>query len=300
MAKRTPQQARAARCGVPRSVGSRSPAEQLTTAVVAEPVEHARAHGAEQGVAHRDETSGRQGGKRAWVWGAVTRMGTVLLLRMSRGGQVARELRGAHCGGILGPDRYRAYHGYPVRWRQLCWAPLLRDCAAMRSRGGASEAIGAALLAQAHPMFPWWHRGREGRLPRSTFRSSLTPLRREVARLLEAGSQCSVATTEGTCREMLKRRQALWTFGQVAGGEPTNNTAARAIRPGGQWRTSSFCPQSEAGSRFVASMMTVVATLKHQKRNGLDSLTIAHEAALHGEAAPALLPSCEMPSQAAA
>jgi len=287
-------------CGVPMSVGSLNQSEQLTTAVVAEPVEQARAHVAEQGVAHLDETSGRQGGKRAWVWVAVTRMGTVLLLRMSRGGQGARELLGAHCGGILVTDRYSAYNGYPGRWRQLGWAHLLRDGEAMRSRGGASEESGAALLAQAHQMFPWWHRGREGRLTRSTFRSSLTPLRREVARLLEAGSQCSVAKTEGTCREILTRRQALWTFGQVAGVEPTTNTAERAIRPGGQWRTSSFGTQSEAGSRFVESMMTVVATLKHQKRNVLDYLTAAHEAALHGEAAPSLLPACEMQSQAAA
>jgi transposase len=254
----------------------------------------------EQGVAHLDETSWRQGGKRAWLWVAVTSMVTVFLIRMSRGGQVARELLGEHFGGILVTDRYSAYNWYPVRWRQLCWAHLLRDFEAMRSRGGASEEIGEALLAQAHQMFTWWHRVREGRLARSTFRSYMTPLRREVERLLEAGSQCGVAKTEGTCREILKRRQALWTFVQVAGVEPTNNTAERAIRPGVQWRKGSVGTQSEAGSRFVESMMTVVATLKHQKRNVLDYLTAAHEAALHGEAAPSLLPACEMQSQAAA
>jgi hypothetical protein len=47
-------------------------------------------------------------------------------------------------------------------------------------------------------------------------------------------------------------------------------------------------------------MLTVVATLKQQKRNVLDDLTTAHEAALPGEAAPSLLPACEMQSQAAA
>ena len=300
LSKRTTQQALDDLFGVPMSVGSLNQSEQLTTAVVAEPVEQARAHVEEQGVAHLDETSWRQGGKRAWLWVAVTSMVTVFLIRMSRGGQVARELLGEHFGGILVTDRYSVYNWYPVRWRQLCWAHLLRDFEAMRSRGGASEEIGEALLAQAHQMFTWWHRVREGRLARSTFRSSMTPLRREVERLLEAGSQCGVAKTEGTCREILKRRQALWTFVQVAGVEPTNNTAERAIRPGVQWRKGSFGTQSEAGSRFVESMMTVVATLKHQKRNVLDYLTAAHEAALHGEAAPSLLPACEMQSQAAA
>jgi transposase len=112
-----------------------------------------------------------------------------------------------------------------VRWRQLCWSHLLRDFEALRGRGGASEEIGAAWLAQAHPMCTWWHRVRDGTLQRSTFRSYMSPLRREVERLLEAGCQCGVPTTEGTCREILKRHEALWTFVQVEGVEPTNNTA---------------------------------------------------------------------------
>src|SRR5207237_8744564 len=106
--------------------------------------------------------------------------------------------------------------------------------------------------------------------------------------------------TEVTCREILKRREALWTFVQVEGVEPTNNTAERSIRPGVQWRKSSFGTQSEDGSRFVESMMTVVATLKQQKRNVLAYLTAAHEAALRGEAAPSLIPARKMASQAAA
>jgi len=96
--------------GVPMRVGSRSQSEQRTTAVGAEPVEHARAHVEEQGVAHRDETSGRQGGQRAWLWVAVTSMVTGFVSRMSRGGQGARELRGEPFSGILVTDRYRAYH----------------------------------------------------------------------------------------------------------------------------------------------------------------------------------------------
>ena len=170
----------------------------------------------------------------------------------------------------------------------------------MRDRGGRSEESGDALLAQAHPMFVWWHRVREGTLQRSTFRSYMSPLRREVERLLAVGSQCGVPKTAGTCREILKRREALSTFVQVEGVEPTNNTAERSIRPGVQWRKGSFGTQSEDGSRFVESIMTVVATLKQQQRNVLEYLTAAHEAALWGEAAPSLIPAREMASQAAA
>ena len=70
-------------------------------------------------------------------------------------------------------------------------------------------------------------------------------------------------------RDILKWREALWTFVQVEGVEPTNNTAERSIRLGVLWRQGSFGTQSAEGARFVESMMTVVATLKQQQRHVL-------------------------------
>ncbi len=300
LSKRTTQHVMDEVFGVPMSVGTIGQLEQATTAAVAAPVEEARSYVHEQEVAHLDETSWRQGGKRAWLWVAVTSWVTVFVVRMSRGGHVARELLGETFAGILVTDRYSAYNWYPVRWRQLCWAHLLRDFEAMRGRGGRSEEIGEALLAQTHQMFTWWHRVRAGTLKRSTFRSYMSPIRREVERLLEAGSTCGVPKTAGTCRDILKRREALWTFVQVDGVEPTNNTAERSIRPGVLWRKGSFGTQSAAGSRFVESMMTVVSTLKQQQRNVLEYLTEACDAALRGDAAPSLLPANAQKSQAAA
>ena len=164
LSKRTTQQMMDEVCGVPMSVGTISQLEQATTEVLAAPVEEARTYVHAQAVAHLDETSWRQGGQRAWLWAAVTSWVTVFVVRMSRGGDVARELLGETFAGILVTDRYSAYNWYPVRWRQLCWAHLLRDFEAMRGRGGRAEEIGDALLAQAHQMFTWWHRVREGTL----------------------------------------------------------------------------------------------------------------------------------------
>jgi transposase len=73
--------------------------------------------------------------------------------------------------------------------------------------------------------------------------------------------------------------------------EPTNNAAERAIRPGVLWCKGSFGTQSPDGSRFVETMMTVVATLKQQHRQVLTYVTAACEAVLRGEAAPSLLPT---------
>jgi transposase len=300
LSKRTTQQLLQDLFGVTMSLGTVSTLEAATVDAVTVPVEEARAYVQAQASASLDETGWRQGDQRAWLWVAVTTWVTVFLVRVSRGGKVARELLGAAFEGILVTDRFSAYNWYPVRWRQLCWAHLLRDIEAMLGRGGRAQEIGEALRSQARQMFHWWHRVRDGTLKRSSFRSYMTPVRREVERLLEAGSRCGVPKTAGVCRDILKRRQALWTFVHLAGVEPTNNAAERALRPGVLWRKGSFGTQSAQGSRFVEAMMTIVATLKQQHRNPLDYLTTACEATLRGESAPSLLPADDVASQRAA
>jgi transposase len=286
--------------GVPVRVGTISQVAQTTTEVVAGPVEEACTSVQAHEVAHLDETSGRQGGTRAWFWGAVTSWVPVFVVRMSRGGDVARALLGETFTGILVTDRSSAYNWYPVRWRQRCGAHLLRDIEATMDRGGGSQEIGEALKSQARQMLHWWHRVRDGTLSRSSFRSSMSPVRREVEQLLEAGSTGGVPKTAGLCRAILKLRQALGTFVQGDDVEPTNNAAERALRPGVLWRKGSCGTQSAAGSRFVESMMTVVTTLKQQQRNVLEYLTEACEAALRGDAAPSLLPASDQKAQSAA
>jgi len=82
-----------------------------------------------------------------------------------------------------------------------------------------------------------------------------------MERLLEGGQTCGVPRTEGTCREMLKLRQALWTLLRHEAVEPANNPAERATLPRGLWRKGSFGTQSTEASSFVEAIMTVVATL---------------------------------------
>ena len=264
--------------------------EQATARSLAAPVAEARASVQTQPVAYLDETGWREGQQRAWLWTAVTAWVTVFVVRLSRSAKVARELVGDGFWGYLVTDRWSAYTWYPSWRRQVCWAHLLRDIEAMIARGGRSREIGEALQAQARQMFHWWHRVRDGTLAPASFASYMRPIRREVERLLKAGQTCGVPKTEGTCREILKLRQALWTFVRHPEVEPTNNAAERAIRPGVLWRKNSFGTQSAEGSRFVEALMTVVATLKQQHRNVLDYLTAACEAALSGETAPSLLP----------
>src|SRR5215211_1826229 len=282
LSKRTTQEVMADLFGLPMSLGTIPHLEQATVQAVAAPVAAAQAYIRTQPVAHLDETGWREGRARAWLWVAVTAWVTVFVVRRSRGAKVVQDLLGEWFCGILVTDRWSAYHWYPTRWRQVCWAHLLRDFGAMIERGGRSQEIGEALRTQARQMFHWWHQVRDGTLTHAQFRVLMRPLRRHVARLLKMGQTCGVAKTEGVCQEILKVYEALWTFVRVEGIEPTNNAAERAIRPGVLWRKNSFGTQSADGSRFVEAMMTVVATLKQQHRNVLASMTEVCQAATAG------------------
>jgi transposase len=277
------------------STGSVCALEQRTSEAIGEPVEEAREYVKGQPVVHMDETGWREANQKAWLWVAATSLVTVFLIRCSRGGQVAREMLGETFNGILNSDRWSAYNWLPVSLRQLCWSHLLRDFQAFVERGGESQHIGEAILAQSDQMFDWWHRIRDGTMTRATFQAKMKPVQQKVGELLRQGAACAHDKTAGTCRDILKREEAMWTFVRVEGVEPTNNLGERQVRHGVIWRKICFGTQSEAGSRFAERIMTVVSTLKQQKRNVLDYLTEACDAANWGQPAPSLLPTASAP-----
>ena len=264
--------------------------EQRTSQLIKEPVEEAQQYVRSQSVVHVDETGWKEANKRAWLWVAATVLVTVYFIRPSRGSQVAKEMLGLDFTGIAVSDRWSAYNWLLNCLRQLCWAHLQRDFRAFIDRGGPSAELGQALLSQAELMFQWWHAVRDGIMSRTTFQLNMIWVQQIVGELLRLGLTCDHPKTAGSCRNILKREAALWTFVWVAGVEPTNNLGERQVRPGVLWRNTSFGTQSKKGSRFVERIMTVVATLKQQNRNALEYLTAACEAANWGRPAPSLLP----------
>jgi transposase len=273
------------------SLGSVSALEQRTSDAIRKPVEEVREYVQTQAVVHIDETGWREENQRAWSWVVSTAVVTLFLIRLHRSGEVVRELLGQLFSGIVVSDRWSAYNWLPNQQRQLCWAHLLRDFQAFVERGGESRRIGEALLSQAALMFQWWHEVRAGTLSRTAFQERMQTVQQRVGELLREGTTCDHSKTAGTCRDILKREEALWTFVHQEGVEPTNNQAERQVRPGVLWRKGSFGTQSEAGSRFVERIMTVVATLKQQHHNVLDYLTQACDATNWGKSAPSLLPA---------
>lgn len=278
--------------GIRMCLGSVTACEQITSRALKTPVLEAQAYVKEQNVKHADETSWYEGisRKRVWLWVALTEKVTVILIRASRGADVAKDLLG-EAFGVLVTDRWLGYTWWPLKWRQLCWAHLKRHFQLFVELGGKSERIGMALLDETKLLFEWWYRVRDGTLARSTFRAYVAPLRKRVEALLREGTVCGQKKVAGMCREILKLEPALWTFVRIAGVSPTNNSAERSIRSSVLWRRICFGTHSEAGSRFVERIMTVVCTLKQQERNIVDYVTRCVEAAMKGDCSPSLLPS---------
>jgi transposase len=272
------------------SLGSVPTLEQRTSEALREPVDEARSYVKKQPVVHLDETGWREANQKAWLWLATTTLVTVFFIRPSRGGAVAREILEATFTGIVVSVRWSAYNWLLTLLRQLCWAHLRRDFQAFVERGGSSQTLGEDLLAQTHLMFDWWPKVRDGSMSRVTFQEKMQPVQAKVGDLLRLGTTCTHPKTAATCRDILKREAALWTFVYVEEVEPTNNLAERLIRPGVLWRKRSFGTQSQAGSHFTERIMTVVATLKQQHCNVLDYLVETCEAANWGKPAPSLLP----------
>ena len=92
------------------------------------------------------------------------------------------------------------------------------------------------------------------------------------------------------CRELLTREAVLWMFGREEGIEPTNNAAERSLRSAVLWRKVSFGTRSERGSRFVASLRTVLMSGQQQHRHALTYLPASGQVFSAHRPIPSLVP----------
>jgi transposase len=288
---------------------SRSGIYRLRTQVseaVSAPVDAAHDYVQSQASVHSDETGfpqrNRDGanpqGRKGWLWVLCAPWVSIFRVALNRSQQAAKDLIGQGFTGIVHSDRYSAYNWLPVHQRQVCWAHLKRDFTQIAERSGVSHAIGTALLARQRRLFRWWHRVRDGTMTREQWVEAVAHLRVGFKAELEsacalpigANEKSPLAKTVRTLREILKVEEALWTFVETPGLEPTNNTAERALRSAVIWRRTTQGSQSQAGSEFVGRMLTVTTSLKAQGRNAWDYLSEALRAQRLGLPAPSLLP----------
>jgi len=242
-----------------------------------------------QPVLHGDESPTKQGQAKAWVWTFVATTFTFFACRLSRGGEVVRDLLGQIWNGVMHCDRARMYWSCCGRL-QWCWAHLKRDFQALIDGPcTVKKRLGHDLMRETRKMFALWQKVRDGTLSRRAFDQRMKPVRQQIDRYLLRG-YCD-ARTHGFCKELVDHRDRLWTFLEVDGVEPTNNAAEQALRHAVIWRKLSFGTQSAKGSRFVERMLTVIETCRRQKRNVFAWLTDTLSAYYHRRPTPSLLPA---------
>jgi transposase len=240
----------------------------------------------DQAVLHIDESPTKQGTAKSWVWTVVAKTFTFFACRTSRGGEVPKQLLGASFAGVIHCDRAKMYWQFGrLQW---CWAHLIRDFQALIDHPcHTKKRLGRDLMRPTKELFELWKRVRDGTLQRRTGVRRMQPIRKQIGGFLLRGYFNSL--THRFCKELVEHFKYLWTFIEVDGVEPTNNTAERALRHAVIWRKLSFGTQSAAGSRFVERMLTVIETCRRVGRSVFAWLTATVRAHFHHEVAPPLL-----------
>jgi transposase len=276
-------------CGVPIALGTISNLEQEMSAALAHAHAEAQQAVQEADTKHVDETGWKQAGKKCWMWGAATQLVACFIIAPTRGAAGMTALLGKKIKGIVCSDRWSVYGLLKLGLRQLCWAHLKRDFQKLVDRGGGSKDIGEMGLDAVQIVFSLWHSFRGGGRTRSQLQREMVLVRQTLREWLEHGCACADTKTAAFCENVLALEPALWTFVRKEGVEPTNNHMERLLRPGVLWRKNAFGCHSEAGCRFVERMLTVVQTLRLQKRPVLDFLHQSLLAHRYAHPAPQLL-----------
>jgi transposase len=235
-----------------------------------------------------DESPTKEGPLKTWLWSCVAATFTVFALRTTRAATVVQELLGQEFQGVVMCDRAKMYWWLPrLQW---CWAHLKRDFQALiESNDPQAKRLGRDLMRPTQELFRHWARYRDGTITRLGLKRLMHPIRHEVESLLLRGLYSGNPRLYGICRELYNHREWLWVFLDVEGVEPTNNGTERSLRHPVIWRKLSFGTQSERGSRFVETILTVVETCRQQSRSVFAFVAEAVQAHFNHQPAPSLL-----------
>ena len=247
---------------------------------------------------HADETTWLCRSDSCWLWTVTTALLVCYRIDPRRTQEAAKRLLGEDFGGFVTSDRYVGYHWLDILQQQLCWAHLIRQMTELSERPGHSGRLGTRMLDLAGQVFAV-HRERTPALAAAdrpdhpalaSLREQLQPLREAFHALLEQGANSKHTKTGRFCAGLLDEYDALWTFCDVPGVNPTNNDAERAMRGPVILRRISGGTQSERGNRWIERILSTIETCRRQDRSTSEYLHDAIDASLHGRPIPSLVP----------
>lgn len=203
---------------------------------------------------------------------------------------MVETLLGPDFGGIVTSDRLASYGYIEPEQRQVCWAHLDRNFAAMIERGGPGARLGQAMRNLSTKLWRAWHQFGAGQRTRASLEKFVRRLRRKVHAVLADFAAQGIPKASRLAQNLLDIEPALWTFADHPGVEPTDNAAERALRPGVLTRKISFGTRSPRGSYFVARILSAAETLHRQARRVYSYLVELLDCHQNGRPLPSLLP----------
>jgi transposase len=251
---------------VPVALGTVAKLEQQMSAALEPAHQQALAAVQQAPIKHADETGWKKAGHKRWLWVVATTTVVAFVIHRLRNAAVVMTLLGQTLRGILCTDRWRAYDSVPLLQRQVCWAHLKRNFEKLLDWGGKAKSLGEACLVIKDKVFEVWHLYRGGGMTWTEMDARIAPLALDLLAVLQEGAQSRNRKLARFCARVLEVYPALWTFAAVQGVEPTNNHAERVQRLAVLWRKNCFGCHSESGCRFAERLLTVVQTLRLQKR----------------------------------
>ena len=273
------------------SLGSVSNIEGQMSKALEEPSDEALEYVESASFKHLDETSWIRDWDPCSVW--VLAYNVVSVFRIVANGRRSTLLKilQRKNRGILISDRAPVFLFWSMNKRQICWSHLLRAFIGFSQRDGPAAVLGKDLVTCAELVLSYWRQYCSGDLSREQFEQWMEAVKKNTRQILERAKSAGIAQVSGSCANVLQHWDAMWTFVNTKGVEPTNNHAERELRRLVIWRKKCFGTQSERGDRFVERMMTVTHTLRKQGKRVLSYLQKCFQAMLRETPVPKLVTS---------
>jgi transposase len=274
------------------SLGSTQKAWEETSEAVQKPYEELPRQLKNEPVLNSDETSWRNDGEKRWIWALVAQSFVFYTVAANRSSEILIQLLGAVFQGVLCSDRAAAYLKYHKGQAQWCWAHLKRNLLGILDFAKTTEAerFCRDALALHARLFRLWHRfrGDDAQRPHLVLKS--LPLQKKFFELADRHVNSDDADVCNLAKVLFLHSDRLFTFLEVPGVEPTNNSVERALRIAVQWRKVTFGNRSIKGEVATARLLTATQTCKIKQRSALDYLTEAVRCHRRRLPAPSLLP----------
>ena len=236
---------------------------------------------------HADKTGWRLDGKKSWVWAFVNERLAYYEVNRSRGRKVVRNVLTDAFKGVLITDFYSVYFNLPYR-KQKCLVHLLREFHDCAKRDDSEEyqcnykkikrLINNALRL----------RDQREQLSGVAYLRRVADIKQRLFDFMMASYQ------NKNLKRLSKRFNKFWldmfTFLQDPAVAWNNNLAERMIRPNVIYRNRSFGNRSERGAKAHGLMMSLIQTMKLQKKDAGEFLRSTFLAHRQGDSTSRLAP----------